>query len=125
MSHAFMDMFLLVCASNTGGMCTAAPISGAGRSQASCPRDRNAQVQAGPGEFGFGMCKACGVQTHAVVRAAAAKPGSAWIWALVGGARPAHSLCIMSIASDTLHEQLPVPLTLNTTGEYYTGMTES
>ena len=66
-----------------------------------------------------------GVQTHAVVRAAAAKPGSAWIWALVGGARPAHSLCIMSIASDTLHEQLPVPLTLNTTGEYYTGMTES
>ena len=68
---------------------------------------------------------ACGVRTHAVVRAAAAKPGSAWIQDLVGGARPAHSLCIMSIASDTLHEQLPVPLTLNTTGEYYTGMTES
>ena len=38
----------------------------------------NAQGQAGPGEFG----PACGEQTHALARTAAAKPGPAWPWAL-------------------------------------------
>ena len=52
-----MDMFLLVCASNTGGMCTAAPISGADRKRAA-PELPMPQVQAGPGEFGFGMWSA-------------------------------------------------------------------
>ena len=49
----------------------------------------NAQGQAGPGEFG----PACGEQTHALARTAAAKPGAAWPWAL-GEHAPAHSLCI-------------------------------
>ena len=60
-----------------------------GSSQASCPRAPNAQVQAGPGEFG----PACGEQTHALARTAAAKPGPACIRAL-GELAPAHSLCI-------------------------------
>ena len=38
----------------------------------------NAQGQAGPGEIG----PACGEQTHALARTAAAKPGPAWPWAL-------------------------------------------
>ena len=38
----------------------------------------NAQGQAAPGEFG----PACGEQTHALARTAAAKPGPAWPWAL-------------------------------------------
>ena len=49
----------------------------------------NAQGQAGPGEFG----PACGEQTHALARTAAAKPGPACIRAL-GELAPAHSLCI-------------------------------
>ena len=49
----------------------------------------NAQGQAAPGEFG----PACGEQTHALARTAAAKPGAAWPWAL-GEVAPAHSLCI-------------------------------
>ena len=49
----------------------------------------NAQGQAAPGEF----VPACGEQTHALARTAAAKPGAAWPWAL-GEHAPAHSLCI-------------------------------
>ena len=49
----------------------------------------NARIQAAPGEFG----PACGEQTHALARTAAAKPGAACIRAL-GELAPAHSLCI-------------------------------